>query len=271
VEDRAAVAAIGVDPTRTPGVERYTFTFPNVTTTTSSLASISSARQFFTISVAAANLLQALAKVQRRESRTLYLGQVRIVCLSSRLPTATWQQCLNLLADSGRFVLTTWVVAAPNAASLVAAAPPTEVVPEVALYNALACRCQALRWPGRAWRLWAEALTPGVSPATVLVESHGAAFILTQLIVVGATRLSVWNPEATAGWAYLTDHVLRDTVTVPLKPVPVVVTLIRGHSQIAFHRRGPDLIAHSTLWYSGVLVGVRGGADAVSQDARVEV
>lgn len=270
VEDRAAVAAIGIDPGNQADDYRYTFTFPNVATTTTSVATIPSAQQFYTLTVFAPNLLAALTAVQRRESRTLYLGQVRIVCLSSRLPASVWTQTLNSMADSGRFVLTTWIVAAPRASAIVGLAPPVEVVPEVALYNALACRCQAIRWPGRAWRTWANLVTPGVSAAVAWVRPQADHFVLSRLLVVGPHRLTAWSPLATAGWAYLTGQVLSATLTVNVNTHPAVVALIRGHTQWHVRDRDGNLTAYADLDYSGVLVGVPGGEDSLARNAVVQ-
>lgn len=270
VEDRAAVASIGIDPSHHPGDQRYTFTFPNVTTTTSSLASTPSSQQFYTVTVLAPNLLAALNTAQRRESRILYLGQVRIVCLSSRLPVSVWDQTLNSMADSGRFVLTTWVVSAPRASALVNLAPPTEVVPEVALYNALVCRCQAIRWPGRAWRTWDHMATPGVSPAVVWVRPQANQFILTQLLVLGPHGLILWSPQATQGWAYLTGQILRETLTITVDHHPDVVALIRGQTHWHVRDRDGRLTAYADLDYSGVLAGVSSGRDSLALNATVQ-
>jgi len=174
---------IGIDPGPSPDEQRYTLTFPNVTTTSSSLATTQANQQFYTISVVAPSLLPALAIAQRQESRTLYLGQIRILCLSTQLPIGTWTRTLDAMADSGRFVMTTWVVAAPSAQAVVALTPPVEVVPEVGLYNALACHCQGIRWPGRAWRVWAQSVTPGISPTVTAVVPRHQRFQLTQIAV----------------------------------------------------------------------------------------
>ena len=271
VEDRAAVAAIGVDPGPSASNYRFTVVFPNVTTTPSSLASSVASQQFYTVSVTAPNLLAALAQVQRRESRSLYLGQTRIVCLSSKLPIAVWRNTLNLMADSGRFVLTTWLVASPQAARVVTLAPPVEVVPEVGLYNALICRCQAIRWPGRSWRVWANMETEGISPTLVDVIVRHHRFILTHLVVMGSQHVQTWSPAASLGWAYLEGRVLRATSRITLQHTPMVVGLIRGGSHLGFElNRAGHITVHAALRYTGVLLGDPGGSDTLARDRLVE-
>ena len=271
VETRAAVTAIGIDPGPQPGEQRYTLTFPNVTTTTSSLATTQAGQQFYTVSVVAPSLLPALAAAQRQESRTLYLGQVRILCLSTHLPRAIWTRTLTAMADSGRFVMTTWVVAAPLARAVVTLTPPVEVVPEVGLYQALACHCQGIRWPGRAWRVWAESVTPGVSAAVTAVVPLRPQFQLTRIAVLGPHRLVLWSTAATAGWAYLTGRVVHDVMTVSVQHAPVVVSLIRGTAHVHFRAQGPDVTAVASLRYSGILLGEPGGPDALRRDRAVEL
>lgn len=269
VETRAAVAAIGIDPGPRLGEQRYTFTFPNVTTTTSSLSSISGSQEFYTISEVASGLLPALAAAQRQESRSLYLGQVRILGLSTHLSVGIWRRTLTTMADSGRFVLTTWVVAVPHAARVVSVTPPVEVVPEVGLYNALVCHCQDVQWPGRGWRVWAESETPGISPVVVSVTPQQNQFRLTNIAVVGTHRVVSWPSAATQGWAYLTGHVTHGVMTVMVGHTPRVVGLIRGARHLHFRHQGSGVTAVVHLDYSGVLVGGPSGTDSVRQDQAV--
>lgn len=270
VETRAAVAEIGIDPGSGPGSYRYTFTFPNVTTSVGSLASTPASQEFYSIQVSAPNLLQALQAARRRESRSLYLGQVRILCLSTHLSPATWRSTLNTMADSGRFVLTTWLVAAPNANQVVSLSPPVEVVPEVGLYNAMVCRCQAIRWPGRTWQIWSDMVTSGVSPAVVDVQRQGSEFRLSHLEVLGDQALSAWNAQPTDGWAYLTGRMVKDTLTVPVDGQPIVVGLIRGHSRLHFTIHGDHIGVSDALSYSGVLFGVPADHDTLELNNAVQ-
>lgn len=253
VESRAAVAAIGIDPTQVRGIQRYTFMFPDSTITASSLPATTSAQEFYPLIVTAPSLLLALKQVQAQQSRALYLGQVRIVALATALPASMWQQTLFSMADSGRFVLTLWVVGTPDAKRLVELTPRSEVVPEVALYRALTCHCQAIRWPGRGWRVWAMAATPGVSihVADVAVSRH--TFGLRSLLVVGP-QAKPWSAHATTGWAYLTGHVNHDLMAVTVGKVRVTVALIRGTSQLRIRGHLDHVVVTDTLRYSGVLV-----------------
>lgn len=270
VDTRAAIAAIGIDPGPAPGEQRYVFVFPNVTTTAGSLSSISPSRQFYTIPVVATGLLAALATAQRQESRTLYLGQVRILYLSTKLSTKVWRRTLVTMADSGRFVLTTWVVAAPNASRAVSVVSPVEVVPEVGLYNALVCHCQNIRWPGRGWRVWAAVATPGISPAVVRAIPVQDRFRLSDIAVLGAHHVVLWPSAATLGWAYLTGRVTQGAMTVRVGHARRDVGLIRGTRQLRFVTHGSHVTALLHLDYTGVLFSVPGGTDSVRQNRAVE-
>ena len=269
VESRAAVAAIGVDPTPKPGVLAYTFVFPDATITASSVASTKPSQEFYSVTVTAPSLFFALKQVQSKQSRALYLGQVRIVALSTALPPATWRQTLFTMADSGRFVMTMWLVGTADARRLVEEVPPTDVVPEVALYRAMTCRCQAIHWPGRGWRVWDMAATPGVSIHVADVTTTGSTFAVRSLLVIGS-HAQPWNAQASAGWAYLTGHINRDMMAVTVGGVPVTIALIRGSSHAHIQEQQGHLVVQDDLTYSGVLVsGAQSGANLPS-DGHVE-
>lgn len=271
VEFRTAVTAIAMDPGSTPGQYVYTFLFPNVTITPNSLASTPSQREFYTIRVHAASLIQAIQAVQRRHSRTLYLGQLRILALSTQLPPAVWRTTIQILADSGRFVMTFWLVAAPNAQAVINMLPPSEVVPDVALYRALSCRCQPIVWPGRAWSTWAAASTPGISPAVVEVHADHQQFTLDQLAVLGS-HVMLWSPAATEGWAYLTGRIHLATISVSVDHTPLSVGLIRGMSHVRIVQHGPTTVVEAHLQYSGEFLGSAAGTegDSLRLDRTVE-
>ncbi len=269
VESRAAVAAIGIDPTPFRGIQRYTFMFPDSTITASSLSSTTRSQEFYPLSVTAPSLLLALKQLQAKQSRALYLGQVRIVAFSTALPASIWSQTMFDMADSARFVLTLWVVGTVDAQRLVELTPSSEVVPEVALYRALTCHCQPVQWPGRGWRIWDMAATPGVSihAADVAVSSH--AFAIHSLLVVGH-RVQPWSEPATTGWAYLTGHINHDLKAVTVGGAPVTVALIRGTSNLQIRGTPHHVVVTDDLHYSGVLI--EGGATAgrTPSDAAVE-
>ena len=253
VEYRATVAAIAIDPSKSPGRQVYTFLFPNVTTTTSSLESTPSSEQFYTIQVDAPTLSQAVGAVQRRQSRSLYLGQVRLLVLSTRLPSSQWMHVLDGVADSGQFVLTFWMIAAKSAAAVVTLTPPSEVVPEVALYQALRCPCQAFRWQGSAWRAWTQANTPGMSVSFPYVIPESGHPTMGRMVVLGARPIP-WSREETDGYAYLDNRIARDGFSVPLHHQLMAVTQVRGGTAIHVVRQGDRTIVNARLNYSGELL-----------------
>lgn len=269
VESRAAVAAIGIDPAKTHGLQRYTFVFPDVTVTASSLASTTNGQEFFSFTVTAPSLIDALNRVQSHESRSLYLGQVRIVALSTRLSAPVWRRTLYTMADAGRFVLTFWVVAASHARQVVTLEPPTEVVPEVALYRALNCHCQPIRWPGRGWKMWTNATSHDGSLKATDVNVVGRTFVLGPLVVMGSHAVK-WSASATKGWAYLTGHVEHEISMVHLHGHLMGVGLIRGNSTVSFHRTTNGVHVTDQMMYSGVLMESPFEHGARNENARLQ-
>ena len=270
VEFRGAVAAIGIDPSGVRGQYRYTFLFPNVTVTTTSIESLAPNDQFFTITADAPTLEKAIDAIQRRQSRVLYLGQIRILCVSSHLPFAVWRDTLQEAADSGRFVLTFWLLTAPNAQQVVGLTPPSDVVPDVALYRALNSRAQPVLWPGRAWRIWAQMVTKGISPAVVEVHPTANEVVLHQLAVL-SSRPVMWSPTASEGWAFIVGRVERGTMALRVGDQMVTVGLIRGHTGLRVVPTARGAIVRANLRYSGNLIG---GSlrpeDSPAEDRRVE-
>ena len=269
VEWRAVVASIGIDPTCQPGIERYTFTFPNVTLTTSSLSTTPANQEFYIITLRSRSLMSALSALEDRQSRSLYVGEVRVLVLSTRLAPHAWESALNAAADSGRFILTFWTVATPNAATLVRLVPPMEVVPEVALYRALNCKCQPIVWPGRAWRLWQESVTPGISPVVAEAVPEDDTFRLGPLTVLGK-KTWVWNSQASRGWAYLTSHIHRESMIVQVPQGRFTLGLIRGHARISFRFDRDTVRIVDRLSYFGSLTTNVPLAHSVELDRALE-
>ena len=275
VEFRAPVAGISVDPTREPDQYDFTFLFPNVTVTASSIATIPPSEQFYSISVQAPTLTKAIDSVQRRQSRALYLGQIRILCMSSRLPLKVWTSTLQQTADSGRFVMTFWVLTSPDARKALEITPPSEVVPDVALYRALNSRIQPVLWPGRGWRIWAEMATPGISPAVMEIhptgQPTGQQVALHQLAVLSPHGILLWSTTETDGWAYAVGRVQRTTETVMVGNQPDSVGLIRGHAQTRVVQTPNGVTVQLHLRCSGVVVGgMMGQGDSIAMDRQVE-
>lgn len=262
VESRAAVSGIAIGPTGHPGWYRYTLVFPNVTTTPSSLATTPSSQQFYHLTVTAPTLGAALTAAQLQQSRLLYLGQVRVVALSARLPSAVWRTTLESLVQSGRFVLTFWLVGSRQPERVATLAPPSEVVPEVAVYRALSCHCQPLLWSDRAWRVWTRAVTPGTTAWAPNVDATGDHFALTGLDVLTPRGIVSWPWPATWGWGYLTGHVRDGTVTGQGAPgqSPWVLTRLHGSAHLTFATSPRGVTVTDVLQYRGTLA--TGGADA---------
>ena len=271
VEFRAPVANIAVEPTQTPGQYAYTFVFPNVTITATSIESLPSSEQFYAIHVEAPTLLKAVAAVQRRQSRGLYLGQIRVLCLSSRLPLRVWKETLQETADSGRFVLTYWVVASPHARQTAEMTPPTEVVPDVALYRALNSRIQPVLWPGRSWRIWAEMATPGITPAVLDVDPSHKYVALHQLEVLSQHGPVVWDTSASNGWAYMVGRVQTGTEQVKLGSESATVGMIRGRANTRVVQTAHGVVVKLNVTCSGVVIeGMMGQGDSSAMEKKVE-
>lgn len=216
VETRAVVDTVGVDPTAQPNLLQWTFTFPNVSVTPTTLGTSSKSDEYYQLVVDAPDFATALRRVQSRTTRDLYFGQIRVVALSTKLPAPTWIHLIDTFNRSGRMLKTFWIVGTSNAQRAVTIKPPTATVPEQALSRAFACHCQPMQLGERAWQVWRDLATPGqtaVVPYVVpLADDH---WEIQQLVTVTRHQLTVWSIPATEGWAYLTHRVRKLSVSGP--------------------------------------------------------
>ncbi|NMP22041.1 hypothetical protein HIJ39_06700 [Sulfobacillus sp. DSM 109850] len=215
VEGRVLVEAVGVAPTTRPDTWAWTFVFPNPTESVSSLSSLSPSDQIYAVTVSAATWTGALLKAQERTTRDLYFGQFRVLAISPRLPAASWDRLISTFNRSGRVLKTFWIVAGHPAAAVVATAPVSEGAPLYALFKLLACHCQPYFWAQRAWQVWDRLTTPGVKAPTVPVITVAGPHVLnTAFATVGPRRVSISSACTSAGWAYLTQHVVKGGLVV---------------------------------------------------------
>ena len=214
INSRDIVTTIGVDPTSTHGEYRWAFVFPNPTTEPAGVGQTAGGPQVFTTTVRAQSFAGALASAQRANTRELYLGQIRMLVLSTRLPAREWYHIIDAVTRPGSIVETIWLVGARDGRTVASYVPPSEQVPEVGTYQALSCGCLPMNWGKRLWQLWAETETPGISPAVPVVDIHGSTFRFDRIAVLSPKAVTVWSQVASAGWAYLTDRAVRASVTI---------------------------------------------------------
>ena len=255
VETRAAVTSIGVDPGHRPGLYRFTVVFPNVTTTAGTISTVPANQEYFHETVQAPSLLDAFQSIQRRQSRSLYLGQVRVLALSTHLAPQDWHTMLEEAAGAGKVVLTFVVVGTNNAHRLVTLIPPTEAVPELALYRALTCNCQPVKIPNRAWHVWDQMNTPGVTPIVIHVSVTRGVFSQDGLDLVTPHHIISWPFPTVVGWAYLLGRVRKGMVTIPVQRGTVIVARIHGTAHLSSHPQGSLVSAVDQLTYTGRLAG----------------
>lgn len=233
VEGRALVEAIGVGPTAKPGLLEWTFVFPNPTESVSTLGSLPPSAQVYSLSVRAPNSTAALVDAQQETTRDLYFGQFRVLALSPGLSGNTWARIVGSFNRSGRILDTFFVVAADPAGLVVSTPTRSEGAPIYALFKLMACHCQPYHWGQREWKVWDRFVTPGVSPVVPVIGVVQREYIRNRRIaVVGSRRVIPWSSEASAGWAYLTGHVIKGSLTVTADGHKIGLNRVRGSGRL---------------------------------------
>ncbi|NMP24966.1 hypothetical protein [Sulfobacillus harzensis] len=233
VEGRGVVESVGVAPTATPGVRQWTFVFPNPTESVSNLGTLPPDQNLYALAVTARTWTTALLKVQQQSTRDLYFGQFRVLVLSPRLSASTWARLITTFNRSGR-ILKTFYVVAGDPAGLVAQTPTlSEGGPFYGLFKLLACHCQPFMFGQRAWQVWDRLKTPGVSPVVPLIRVSASEILENrQIAVLGPKTVIPWSPAASAGWAYLTQHVVKGALTVTVDGQRIGLNRLHGSSHV---------------------------------------
>ncbi len=257
VEGRAVVEAVGVQPTRQPGVWQWTFVFPSPTESINTLGTSSPASEVYALAVQARTWTRALLAAQQETTRDLYFGQFRVLALSPRLPAAVWARLITTFNRSGRILKTFWIVDASPADLVVRTPPASEGTPLYGLFKLLACHCQPYLWGQRAWQAWDRLATPGVSLEVPVIRLNDQQLVRNPaMAVLGSKRLVEWSPMASAGWAYLTQHVVKGGLAVSVGSETIGLNRVRGTSHVAVAAIGSHRQVTVRLSYRGDLEDV---------------
>ncbi len=259
VEGRALVEAVGVAPTAQAGVWQWTFVFPSPTESVNTIGA-APANEIYSITVRARTWTGALRIAQQETTRDLYFGQFRVLALSTRLPATMWGRLIATFNKSGRILKTFWIVAANPVRGVVQTPPLTEGTPLYGLFKLLSCHCQPYAWGQRAWQTWDRLTTPGVTPVVPVIRLQSAHLVQNpQMAVLGSQRLVIWSPTASAGWAYLTQHVVKGGFTVVTPDGPVGLNRVRGTSDVTLSGIGSPVRVTVRLSYHGNVEDVPDG------------
>lgn len=227
IDRRAIVLAIAVSAHR-----QWTFLFPNVTVTVSSLSSLQGSSQFYPITVRANSYQEALHRVQLQSARDVSVGDLEVLLLSSRLTTDQCTRVIDEITLTGEAPSKFWVAAVQGSpATVLTRVTPQTVVPVYYLSNYFSCHgCHATHLGVRGWEWWDRRFTPGVSPILPVVDPTPTGVTVRQLLVyrtLGAPLLM--SPSVTQGFAYLTGKVRKSVLPLTVDGQHYLIAPIRDH------------------------------------------
>ena len=237
---------------------QWRFYFPNPTVTVSSLTQLKPSNQFYTMGVTASSLDRAYTKGQQRLARDLYLGQLEVIILSTKLTKQEVLSLLNAYNRQGVTPKTAYVLLGGPPVNKLALVTPQESIPSVYWESYFEChQCQPEYLGHPEWKVWDDMVTPGVS---AVVPFGTEAYELTQIAVYPEKgKPVIYSRRATEGWAYLKGSVGKETMTLETPWGRIALANIHGtaHSQV---RPGNGTIDVSTRIHLSVTLAAWGSS-----------
>lgn len=224
---RASALIMTVEPASQAGQWRWGFYFPNPTVTVSSLSQLKRSQQLYSLSVVAPSLYEAYTRVQQRLARDLYLGQLEVIIVSSKVTAQEFRIFLNAYNRDGSTPKTAYLLVTSGPLATMASVTPQESIPAVYWASYFQCRqCQPEFLAHPVWKVWDSMVTPGTSP---IVPYGTAQFQLAQIAVYPLSgRPIVFNRQQTRGLTYLTGRTIKETLTIMTPWGRVAIGQIHG-------------------------------------------
>lgn len=258
IENRAMVVALAVDP-GTRGDVRWTFLFPNVSVTASSLGSTTPEESFYAIPVEAPSLPAAFTAVQERLARDVYPGQLQVLLWSDRLATREVASVVAAVNQNGLIPSAAWVLATTGPAARILTAPsPQSVVPSYYLAKFFGCRaCQPFELGQQTWEWWDRHETPGVAPLAPVAQASGQTVTINRLAVYPpAGPPAIMPPLATEGYGFLRGRVNKATLSWRWHGQLLTLADIRDRPTVRVHLVPGAVAVQETIDATGILAAV---------------
>ena len=256
LDNQGIVVSLGISPEPKTGDFKWTFTFPNVTLSPSSLASIKSNEQYYRISVDAPTFAGAVTKAQQESSRIVYLGQLHTFIWPN---TLSWQQLwpvVSALNSQGPIPKTFWVMAAtPSVKTLMTFVSPQVVAPRSYLATYFDCiHCQPFLLGQHEWEFWSHGVTPGISPYVPLINLRGHKLAIRQILVYPPSGQPVlYSTRETTGFGFLSGKIKRATVSLDWNGNHVGLTRLHDSHHITVHKTAKGMMVDESIRVTGFI------------------
>lgn len=256
LEDQGIVLAIGISHGSQKGALRWTFTFPNVTLSPSSLTSVKRREQYYDVTVHASTFGDAVMRAQQKSSRIIYLGQLQGLIWPD---TLSWRKLWPIVAAlnaQGPIPKTFWMMAAtPPLQAVMKFVSPQVVAPRTYLATYFDCvHCQPFSLAQRGWEFWSHSLTPGVSPYVPLVNLEHGNVAIRQIVVYPSSGHPVpYSPQETEGFGFLSGKVKRAALSVHWNGHTVELTKLHDGRSVSVRKAPGGIMVNETLRVSGFI------------------
>ncbi len=256
LDDQGIVMSLGIAPSSRPGDLRWTFTFPNVTLSPSSLTSIKPGEQYYNLTVRAPTFAEAVMRVQQQSSRIIYLGQLQAFLWPD---TLSWRQLwpvITALNTQGSIPKTYWMIASTSPTQAVTALVSPEVVaPRTFLATYFDCpHCQPFVLGLRGWEFWSHAITPGMSPYAPVIRLDRHKVIIRQILVYPLSGRPVsYSQKETEGFGFLSGKIQRAALSLNWHGNRVSLTQLHDSHHITVRSVPNGIMVDETLKINGFI------------------
>lgn len=263
VEERGMILMLGIAPAPHHGLTLY-FEIPTASGLTSLTSGGSSGSgpgpKFVVYRGQGPTFSDAFTSAQAQTNEDLYLGQVQVVSLSTRLSPGQFSVVDATLARTGPLDKSADAVAVSGSmAKFMAFSPVGTSLPSLYLSSLFACHhCQTAYLARTIWsrekRLW----SPTASVWVPLVSTNATSFVVDRIVAYqGYKPVMVLTPKETWDLGFLLGVTAKAPLTVPLSVGTISLRAVRARPH--FHTKTePDgkVLIHLTVNLAATLDSV---------------
>ncbi len=263
VEERGMVLMLGISPNAHHGVTLY-FEVPTASGLTSLTSGGSSGSgsgpKFIVYRGQGDNFSDAFTNAQGKTNEDIYLGQLQVIALSTRLSPRAFTVIDATLARLGPMDKSADAVAVSGSmAKFMAFSPVGTSLPGLYLASLFACRhCQTAHLARTVWsrekRLW----SPTTSVWVPLITTNATTFIVDRIVVYhGYQPTIILTPHQTRTLGFLLGITAKAPLTVPMSVGIISLRAVRAHPHFrTMPESGGKVLIHLTVSLSATLDGV---------------
>lgn len=203
----------------------------------------------------------ALTHAQGRIQNDIYLGQVQIIALSTKLSPSAFRSAEDWLTRLGAFDKTAYVLATPSVLRLLQAVPKNGLLPGIDLYDGFSCSdCESVNYQQHQWDIEIARFGPVQSVWMPYVTVSPAGFQTDRAAVYVRDRPVAILPGKETEWlGYLLGRTGKGYLTTRLPEGPVGLRTVHAKASHTTRSRDGRVTIRVFLHVNGTLDEWTGG------------